>query len=73
MGFFFNAPEVCTLACLGCIATGLLSYRTSQDESLPSKRRKFFYEWASRFFIGSGLFVALGIVSVVVESIKEVF
>lgn len=73
MESFFKAPELCTLACLACVATGLLSFKTSQDDTVPRKRREFFYMWAGRFFIGSGLFVALGVVCVCVELIKEFF
>lgn len=73
MESFFNAPEACTLACLTCIAAGMLTFHTSQDECVPRKRRELFYLWAGRFFLGSGFFVVLGMVIVAVEVAKEVF
>ena len=73
MGFFFKAPEVCTLLALLCIATGMITYRTSTDNRLTRKKRIYFYACAKRLFICSGLFVAFGILSVLVLTIKEMF
>lgn len=73
MGFFFEAPEICTLLCLFCVATGMLTYRTSTDERLTRRKRIYFYSWAKRLFVCSGICIVLGIVSVVIVTVKEMF
>ena len=73
MGFFFNAPEICTILSLICVATGLTAYRHGTDETIPLKRRRFFYDWSRRFFLTSGAMVAFGIVSVLVGVIQGAF